>query len=88
MRVFGAIAAISVILFVGCEKSPPPTFKVGDRVRTITGTEGVVYLRTLLLVEDVYYITIPERNPLRINNLPIYTHEGPFDAADLQLLPK
>ena len=41
-----------------CNRSPAAKFRPGDKVKTITETEGIVSLRTRLFRDDVYFITI------------------------------
>ena len=63
MRVLTGLLMLSLVFLLGCEKSPPPKFRVGDRVKTIMGAEGVVCTRTRFFVDDVYYIKVPGPDP-------------------------
>jgi hypothetical protein len=88
-------ATAVLIGFTSCEKSPAPKFKPGDRVKTIMGAEGIVFVRLRPSREDVYYIKIPGGAPDRESwyqqfpeDRPAYHESGPNDAADLRLLPK
>jgi hypothetical protein len=95
MRLLIVTWVLASTLLIGCEKSPPPKFRVGDKVKTIMGAEGVVCTRTRFFVDDVYYIKVPGPDPEIAAKYPwwwpakqSYHYSGPYDAADLRLVSK
>ena len=87
-----SLVAMTLII-TSCEKSPPPKFRPGDKVRTNMGAEGFVSLRTRFFLDDVYYVRLPGPDPEVASLYPSswganqpYHYSGPYDAADLRLV--